>query len=94
MQLEDKIAIVTGGILTDLLKEVTHDAAARRKILSRTPMGRCGEVEEVAAVAAFLASEDASCITGQTIYPDGGRLTNNDTVRVAGARLAHGGAHS
>ena len=56
--------------------------AARRKILSRTPLGRCGEPEEVAAVAAFLASDDASYLTGQTIYPDGGRLALNYTVPV------------
>ena len=58
------------------------DDAARRKILSRTPLGRAGEPEEVAAVASFLASEDASYITGQTIYPDGGRMALNYTAPV------------
>ena len=59
------------------------DDAARRRILSRTPLGRLGEPEEIAAVAAFLASDDASYLTGQTIYPDGGRLALNYTVPVA-----------
>ena len=59
------------------------DEAARRKILARTPIGRAGEPEEVASVASFLASDDASYITGQTIYPDGGRLALNYTVPVA-----------
>jgi NAD(P)-dependent dehydrogenase (short-subunit alcohol dehydrogenase family) len=73
-----------GTILTELAKNaVLTDDAARRKILSRTPLGRCGEPEEVAAVAAFLASDDASYLTGQTIYPDGGRLALNYTVPVA-----------
>jgi NAD(P)-dependent dehydrogenase (short-subunit alcohol dehydrogenase family) len=73
-----------GTILTELArKAVLTDDAARRKILSRTPLGRCGEPEEVAAVAAFLASDDASYLTGQTIYPDGGRLALNYTVPVA-----------
>ena len=70
---------------TDDLKpaaEALKDDAARRKILSRTPIGRFGEAAEVAAVAAFLASDDASYITGQTIYPDGGRLVLNYTVPV------------
>jgi NAD(P)-dependent dehydrogenase (short-subunit alcohol dehydrogenase family) len=78
-------AIGPGTILTELAKAaVLTDDAARRKILSRTPLGRCGEPEEVAAVAAFLASDDASYLTGQTIYPDGGRLALNYTVPVAG----------
>jgi glucose 1-dehydrogenase len=75
------VAIGPGTILTELAKKaVLSDEAARRRILSRTPIGRAGEPEEVAAVAAFLASEDASYITGQTIYPDGGRLALNYTV--------------
>jgi len=77
-------AIGPGSILTDLLQVVMRDEAARRKILSRTPMGRCGEPAEVAKVALFLASDDASYLTGQTIYPDGGRLALNYTVPVAG----------
>jgi glucose 1-dehydrogenase len=77
-------AIGPGSILTDLLKTVMQDEAARRKILSRTPMGRCGEPSEIAKVALFLASDDASYLTGQTIYPDGGRLALNYTVPVAG----------
>jgi len=73
-----------GTILTELAKKaVLTDDAARRRILSRTPLGRCGEPEEIAAVAAFLASDDASYLTGQTIYPDGGRLALNYTMPVA-----------
>ena len=76
-------AIGPGSILTDLLKVVMSDEAARRRILSRTPLGRCGEPAEVAKVALFLASDDASYLTGQCIYPDGGRLALNYTVPVA-----------
>jgi len=77
-------AIGPGSIMTELLQTVMSDAAARHKILSRTPLGRCGEPEEVAKVALFLASDEASYITGQTIYPDGGRLALNYTVPVPG----------
>jgi NAD(P)-dependent dehydrogenase (short-subunit alcohol dehydrogenase family) len=76
-------AVGPGSILTDLLKVVMSDEAARHKILSRTPMGRCGEPAEIAKVALFLASDEASYLTGQTIYPDGGRLALNYTVPVA-----------
>ncbi len=73
-----------GTILTELAKKaVLGRDEARRTILSRTPMGRCGEPEEVAALAAFLASDDASYMTGQTMYADGGRLALNYTVKVA-----------
>ncbi|MBE0692564.1 MAG: SDR family oxidoreductase, partial [Aquamicrobium sp.] len=51
------------------------------RVLSRTPLGRVGEPSEIAAIAAFLASEEASYITGQTIYADGGRLALNYTVK-------------
>lgn len=72
-----------GTILTELAKKaVMASPEARRTILSRTPLGRCGEPEEVAAIAAFLASDDASYMTGQTMYVDGGRLALNYTVPV------------
>lgn len=69
-----------GTILTDLARSIMTDEAAGRKIMSRTPMGRCGEPSEVASVALFLATQDSSYLTGQTIYPDGGRLGLNYTV--------------
>ena len=73
-------AIGPGSINTDMLKVTMADAEARQRILSRTPMGRIGEPAEIAAIAVFLASDEASYITGQTIYADGGRLPLNYTV--------------
>ncbi len=76
-------AIGPGTILTELAKKaVLGSPEARHTILSRTPLGRCGEPEEVAAICAFLASEDASYMTGQTLYADGGRMALNYTVPV------------
>jgi NAD(P)-dependent dehydrogenase (short-subunit alcohol dehydrogenase family) len=75
-------AIGPGSIATDILAAVNSDPAAKHRILSRTPLGRIGEPSEIAAVAAFLASDDASYITGQTIYADGGRMPLNYTVDV------------
>jgi len=73
-----------GTIATEMARAaVLGSEESRRKILSRTPLGRLGEPEEVAAIAAFLAGDDASYLTGQTIYPDGGRLGLNYTVPVA-----------
>ena len=76
-------AIGPGSILTDMLKTIITDEAARKNILSRTPIGRCGEVAEVASIAVFLASDASSYITGQCLYGDGGRLALNGVVPVA-----------
>jgi NAD(P)-dependent dehydrogenase (short-subunit alcohol dehydrogenase family) len=75
-------AIGPGSIMTEILKAVATDKEAKRRLLARTPLGRIGEPDEVASVALFLASAEASYITGQTIYPDGGRLALNYTVPV------------
>lgn len=69
-----------GSINTDMYKAVVADPAAVARVMSRTPLGRPGEPEEVAAIASFLASDDASYVAGQTIYVDGGRMPLNYTV--------------
>ncbi|MGE5147349.1 MAG: SDR family NAD(P)-dependent oxidoreductase [Candidatus Eiseniibacteriota bacterium] len=77
------VAVGPGTILTDMVATaIFNSEVARKSVLSRTPIGRGGEPSEVASVVAFLASDDASYITGQTIYPDGGRLILNYTVPV------------
>ncbi len=78
-------AIGPGSIMTAMLETVMTDKAVRQRILSRTPLGRLGTPEEIANVAVFLASDQASYITGQTIFADGGRLPLNYTVPVAEA---------
>jgi Tropinone reductase 1 len=59
-------------IRTPLVEGVLSDPAWYERVLSRTPLGRVGEVEEVAELAAFLCSEAASYISGQVIAVDGG----------------------
>jgi NAD(P)-dependent dehydrogenase (short-subunit alcohol dehydrogenase family) len=73
-------AIGPGTILTEMGKAFLADAAQTARVMSRTPMGRAGEPEEVADIALFLASERSSYVTGQTIYCDGGRLGLNYTM--------------
>jgi len=75
-------AIGPGTILTDMGQSFMSIPEQKQRIMSRTPLGRCGEPSEIASIAAFLASDDASYLTGQTIYPDGGRLALNYTVPV------------
>src|SRR5215470_11793709 len=75
-------AIGPGSIMTDILKSVATDREAKRRLLSRTPLGRIGEPDEIAAVAVFLAGPDSSYMTGQTVYADGGRLGLNYVMPV------------
>lgn len=75
-------AIGPGTVVTDILKGVMDNEDARRRVLQRTPLKRLGQPLEIGKVAVFLASDDASYMTGQTLYPDGGRLALNYTVPV------------
>ena len=75
-------AIGPGSIMTGMLQSVVNDKAAMARVMSRTPMGRVGEPSEIAAIAVFLASDESSYVTGQTIYADGGRMPLNYTVPV------------
>lgn len=63
-------AIAPGPIVTDLLRSETEEWKAAK--LAELPIGRFGEVSEVAPTAVFLASDDASYYVGQTLGPNGG----------------------
>ncbi|RFP77125.1 SDR family oxidoreductase [Hydrogenophaga borbori] len=76
-------AVAPGTIATELAAQaVLTSDDARRKILSRTPMKRLGEPEEVADVVAWLASDAAGYVTGEIVTVDGGRMALNYTVPV------------
>jgi glucose 1-dehydrogenase len=65
-------AVGPGAIRTDMNASWIHDPKATKVVESHIPMGRAGSVEEIASVFAFLASDEASYITGQTLYACGG----------------------
>ncbi len=69
-------ALGPGFTQTPLLAALYQDPEARQHLLSRIPLGRFGNAEEMAAAAAFLASDDASYVTGTTLIADGGELTH------------------
>lgn len=64
-------AVAPGAILTPI-NPWRDDPEARKQVEGHIPLGRAGQSEEIASVLAFLASDDASYITGQTIFVDGG----------------------
>jgi len=66
-------AAIRTRMVTDWLSSAPDEVAAERAVLSKHPIGRIGRPEEVASVIAFLASEDASFMTGLSIPVDGGR---------------------
>jgi len=72
-------AVGPGSINTEMMAGVNANPEAMQMVMSRTPLKRVGKPSEIGSVVAFLASDKASYITGETIYVDGGRLGMNYT---------------
>ena len=64
--------IAPGAIATPINQSVLTDPRAEKRAVKEIPLGRFGRPEEVAAVALFLASDEAEYVTGCTYYVDGG----------------------
>ena len=73
-------AVGPGSIDTEMMAGVNANPEAMKMAMSRTPLKRMGTATEIANVVAFLASDKASYVTGETIYVDGGRLSLNYVV--------------
>lgn len=71
-------AVAPGAVLTDMNAAWAQDAASRARVEAHIPLGHAATPEEIAGVFAFLASDDASYITGQTIYACGGLTLYGD----------------
>ena len=69
-------AIAPGYFATEANGEMTADPEIARHLARRTSLGRWGEPSEIAGAVAFLATPEASYITGHTLAVDGGYLTH------------------
>jgi len=65
-------AICPGPFATEMNKQLLNDPAKYRDFVSRIPMGRWGELHEIAGAAVFLASDAAAFVTGSALFVDGG----------------------
>ncbi len=76
--------IAPGVLNTEAMQEMTKSldetGLLERCLTARTPVGRLGEVDEIAGVVAFLASAEIDFITGSTIVADGGWTANGDYI--------------
>jgi glucose 1-dehydrogenase len=77
-------AVGPGAVVTPINNAWINDPKARGEVESHIPMGRAADSDEIASVFAFLASDEAKYITGQTIFACGG-LTLYPEFRVAWA---------
>jgi glucose 1-dehydrogenase len=66
------VNVAPGAIATPINRDVLADGAAREAVEAEVPLGRWGEVADVARVVAWVASKDAEYIVGSTIFVDGG----------------------
>jgi glucose 1-dehydrogenase len=71
-------AVGPGAVATDMNAAWTGDPAARAAVEAHIPMGRAASPEEIAPLFAFLASDEARYITGQTVYACGGLTLYGD----------------
>jgi NAD(P)-dependent dehydrogenase (short-subunit alcohol dehydrogenase family) len=73
-------ALGPGPTMTGMATMERLEPAVVAPLLARTPLGRFADPSEQASVVAFLLSDEASFMTGETIYSDGGRLALQYTM--------------
>jgi glucose 1-dehydrogenase len=66
------VSVAPGAILTPINRELQEDEAKRREVEQEIPWGRLGKPEEIAAAIAWLASDEAEYVVGDTLFVDGG----------------------
>jgi NAD(P)-dependent dehydrogenase (short-subunit alcohol dehydrogenase family) len=65
-------ALCPGAFGTEMNRSLLDDPVKYKEFVSQIPMGRWGEVDELAGAAVFLASQASSYVTGSSVFVDGG----------------------
>ncbi len=76
-----RVNAIAPGATSTPINSWTDDPQKRKEVESHIPMGRVGTSEEMAAITAFLASDEAAYITGQTLFVDGGLTLYPDFLK-------------
>lgn len=76
-------AVAPGAVKTAINKENFQDPDEKEKIIRKIPFGKAGKVEDIASAVAWLSSDEAAYVTGETLFVDGGMELYAD--------FAHGG---
>lgn len=79
-------AVGAGSIDSDCVESLLHTNGGLEATLAQTPLGRLGTADEIAASVVWLASEEASYLTGTTLWADGGRLARGTTKDALGSK--------
>jgi glucose 1-dehydrogenase len=66
------VSVAPGAVATPINQKVLDDPEERRKVEAEIPLGRWGEVSDVARTVAWVASDQAQYVVGATIFVDGG----------------------
>jgi len=65
-------SVAPGAVQTPINRELAEDDEKREAVIAQIPWGRLGEPEEIAAAVSWLAGDEASYVTGSTLFVDGG----------------------
>ncbi|HET7350450.1 MAG TPA: SDR family oxidoreductase, partial [Marmoricola sp.] len=87
-------AVAVGSVMTSALELVADDEATMRQMTSKTPLGRVGEAEDIAAAVLYLVSPAGGFVTGKVLEVDGGLQQPNLDLGLPDLQAGRSGTQS